>query len=169
MVGDLMKTCHTAGHEKHKTSNRLQIQRCPPVLQLYSHPLWSSWPGRPEWMRRLAPMMYKCRWRIEVFFKQSKGSHHIFARSCVAPCAFGGKNGSMNRIMQICGLSPASCFQWTYADLGGRSNRISNWAAPGAHLGATTLGESSLRKSVERLVLTPALSSKERENHSPSS
>ncbi|MGD0413090.1 MAG: hypothetical protein ABSC18_15470, partial [Verrucomicrobiota bacterium] len=31
MVGNLMKTCHTAGHEKHKTSNRLQIQRCPPV------------------------------------------------------------------------------------------------------------------------------------------
>jgi phosphoglucomutase len=38
MVGNLMKTCHTAGHEKHKTSNRTQVHRSPPVLQLHSQP-----------------------------------------------------------------------------------------------------------------------------------
>ena len=31
-----MKTCHTAGHEKHKNANRVKTHRCPPVLQLYS-------------------------------------------------------------------------------------------------------------------------------------
>jgi hypothetical protein len=38
MVGNLMKTRHTAGHEKHKTSNRVQIHPCPSTLQLYSQP-----------------------------------------------------------------------------------------------------------------------------------
>ncbi len=34
-----MKTCHKAGDEQHKTSNRVKIDHCPSALQLYSHPL----------------------------------------------------------------------------------------------------------------------------------
>jgi hypothetical protein len=36
MVGNFMKTCHKAGDEKHKTSNRIKIDRCASALQLYS-------------------------------------------------------------------------------------------------------------------------------------
>jgi hypothetical protein len=39
MVGNFMKTCHKAGDEKHKTSNRVKIDGCPSDLQLYSQPL----------------------------------------------------------------------------------------------------------------------------------
>jgi len=39
MVGNFMKTCHKAGDEKHKTSNRVKIDGCPSALQLYSQPL----------------------------------------------------------------------------------------------------------------------------------
>jgi hypothetical protein len=36
MVGCLMKTCHTAGYEKYKTSNRVEADGCPSALQLHS-------------------------------------------------------------------------------------------------------------------------------------
>ena len=42
MVGNFMKTCHKAGDEKHKTSNRVKIDHCPSALQLYSHPLGAA-------------------------------------------------------------------------------------------------------------------------------
>jgi len=35
-VGGLMKTCHTAGHEKTKSSNRRQIDRAQSALQVHS-------------------------------------------------------------------------------------------------------------------------------------
>src|SRR3990170_3701678 len=38
-VGSLMKTCHTAGHEKTKSSNRRQIDRAQSALQVHSSPL----------------------------------------------------------------------------------------------------------------------------------
>jgi transposase len=37
-VGNFMKTCHTAGYEKHKTSNRIKTHHCPSALQPYSQP-----------------------------------------------------------------------------------------------------------------------------------
>ena len=39
MVGNFMRTCHKAGDEKHKTSNRVKIDGCPSALQLSSQPL----------------------------------------------------------------------------------------------------------------------------------